>query len=69
MTRLALDLYPGEQAPTAAGDYLVRERFQRFPFVAHFTPGRGFRHPATGAALRVATWAGPIPPLTTTKGD
>lgn len=68
--RLELEIHTAPHAPSAAGDYLVRERYQRFPQIAHFTPNRGFRHPATGSAMHVATWAGPLPPLTTTtKGE
>lgn len=62
---LTLALHTLPSAPSERGDYLVRERFQRFPQIAHFTPERGFRHPATGSQMNVATWAGPIPPLTT----
>lgn len=67
--RLELDLRAAPATPTDAGDYLVRERYQQFPQIARFTPGRGFRHPATGSAMNVATWAGPLPPLSTTKGE
>lgn len=61
--RLTLALQTPPATPSERGDYLVRERFQRFPQIAHFTPERGFRHPATGSQMNVATWAGPIPPL------
>lgn len=69
MSRLELDLHAAPETPTKTGDYLVRERFQRFPQIAHFSPDRGFRNPGTGWPMRVATWAGPLPPLTTTKGE